>query len=386
MTDILTGQRFRRIEADEMLTPDRIVAVSVEATTHALDLTPASDLVSRDISKRDLVMGDYESIGSVNDKSDASPDNPSQLPPRNPARLGGKAVQKLPSPPEIMVTTADKTQIEPLSDVLAFETTNMGTKEKGECIYLKSTPYTLTQPSFRHGPITLSLAEVGRGARTMDDTVDWTTFQMAILGGAGDLFQDMSSEEDTKQVEEITSWFDRFGFETYGELITEDVPESECEPVPSMRSSSHSTLSSTYSTIGNDIDLPIPVGAEFPSGFWNVPAPGQALDKAKFFNSTGLKRWVGEGGPKRPSFHSSEESLPPSPMMQLVVHMDDGEAAISDTVPMGYNLGHDLGDFLKWQAENIVCIFTLGEKLSLCLLGDVKSVQHTLDARTGTSV
>jgi hypothetical protein len=31
-------------------------------------------------------------------------------------------------------------------------------------------------------------------------------------------------------------------------------------------------------------------------------------------------------------------------------------------------------------------ILTLGEKLSLCLLGDAKSVQHTLDAGTGTSV
>ncbi|EXK76104.1 hypothetical protein FOQG_19136 [Fusarium oxysporum f. sp. raphani 54005] len=40
-------------------------------------------------------------------------------------------------------------------------------------------------------------------------------------------------------------------------------------------------------------------------------------------------------------------------MMELVVHMDDVEGGISDTVPMGYNLGHDLGDFLKWQAENM---------------------------------
>jgi hypothetical protein len=189
----------------------------------------------------------------------------------------------------------------------------------------------------------------------MDDTLDWTAFQMAILGGAGDLLQDMSSEEDTKQVEEITSWFDTFGFETYGVLVPGDVPkpESEPEPTPSMRSSAHSTLSSTPSTINTDVDLPIPVGAEFPSGFWNAPAPGQALDKAKFFNSTGLKRWVGEGGPKRPSSHSSEESLPPSPMMPLVVRMGTGEADIPNTVPMGYNLGHDLGDFLKWEAENV---------------------------------
>jgi hypothetical protein len=236
-------------------------------------------------------------------------------------------------------------------------------EETDEYYYLKSTPYTLTKPSFRHGPITLAKAEVGKGVKTMDDTLDWTAFQMAILGGAGDFFQDMSIDEDTKQADDIASWFDTFGFETYGVLIPGDMPEPEpeAEPThvhahatPSLRSSSHSTFSSTPSTIDTDIDLPIPVGAEFPSGFWNAPAPGQALDKAKFFNSTGLKRWVGEGHPKRPTSNSEEEeSLPPSPMMPLVVHMSAGETDIPDTVPMGYNLHHDLGDFLKWEAENV---------------------------------
>ncbi|KAF4447441.1 hypothetical protein F53441_9052 [Fusarium austroafricanum] len=424
VTDILTGQRFRRIEADEMLTPDRIEAlrkkreaaqqlddertrerysidsvrsaasdnsetdiepfhldelasrirarqavenlvVSVEATPPAPELTPDLDHVSRDVSKRPSGVGVDESIGSTKDKNDTSPDTSPQLPTKNPARFGVEALQILPSIPEVMVATTatDKTATEPLASIPTSETLNMKMEENDEYFYLKSTPYTLTKPSFRHGPITLSKAEVGKGVKTMDDSLDWTAFQMAILGGAGDFFQDMSSEEDTKQVEEITSWFDTFGFETYGVLIPEDEhkpkPKPETEPVPaservpSMRSSGQSTISSTPSTINTDIDLPIPVGAEFPSGFWNAPAPGQAIDKAKFFNSTGLKRWVGEKRPKRPSSHSSDESLPPSPMMPLVVHMGDGEADTPDTVPMGYNLGHDLGDFLKWEAENV---------------------------------
>ncbi|EMT61196.1 hypothetical protein FOC4_g10014245 [Fusarium odoratissimum] len=419
-----SGQRFRRIEADEMLTPDRIEAlrkkreaaqqldderattrerysidsvrsaasdnsetdiepfhldelasrirarqavensaVSVVVTPPATDLAPDLDLVSRDVSKRASGEEDDESVGSNKDKSDASPETSPQVPVKNPARFGAEASQKLSSIPEVLVaaTAKDEASIEPPASPPAAETTNMKMEENDEFFYLKSTPYTLTKPSFRHGPITLAKAEVGKGVKTMDDTLDWTAFQMAILGGAGDFLQDMSSEEDTKQVEEITSWFDTFGFETYGVLIPEDVPEPEPEPVavsvsehtPSMRSSAHSTLSSTPSTIDTDIDLPIPVGAEFPSGFWNAPAPGQTLDKAKFYNSTGLKRWVGEGRPKRPSSHSSEDSLPPSPMMPLVVHMGAGEADIPDTVPMGYNLDHDLPDFLKWEAENV---------------------------------
>ncbi|KAH6960469.1 hypothetical protein DER45DRAFT_159978 [Fusarium avenaceum] len=416
VTDILTGQRFRRIEADEMLTPDRIEAlrkkreaaqqldeereerrerysidsvrsaasdnsetdvepfhldelasrirarqaiehlvISIEETPPAPELTPDLDVVSRDFTKQCSVAADAVSIGSAQDKSDTSPEISPQLPIRNPARAGAEAIQKLPSIPEIVAAGTLRTQSEPPASTTTPKTANIKMDENDEYFYLKSTPYTLTKPSFRHGPITLSKAEAGKGVKTMDDTLDWTAFQMAILGGAGDLLQDMSSEEDTKQVEEITSWFDTFGFETYGVLVPGDMPkpESEPEPTPSMRSSAHSTLSSTPSTINTDVDLPIPVGAEFPSGFWNAPAPGQALDKAKFFNSTGLKRWVGEGGPKRPSSHSSEESLPPSPMMPLVVHMGTGEADIPDTVPMGYNLGHDLGDFLKWEAENV---------------------------------
>ncbi|EXL66446.1 hypothetical protein FOPG_17378 [Fusarium oxysporum f. sp. conglutinans race 2 54008] len=34
--------------------------------------------------------------------------------------------------------------------------------------------------------------------------------------------------------------------------------------------------------------------------------------------------------------------------------MADGGTALSYNVPMGYNLGHDLGGFFKWQEENIV--------------------------------
>ncbi|XEU97752.1 hypothetical protein FSHL1_003038 [Fusarium sambucinum] len=425
MTDILTGQRFRRIEADEMLTPDRIealrrkreaaqqldderaeerarernsidsvrsaasdnsetdiepfhldelasrirarqaaenTAVPVEAILQTPELTPDLDSFPLDIPKGTPLVEDNESIWSIQDKSDTTPDTSPQLPARSPARLGTETVEVLPSIPEVLGTTAANSQPKSPSDEPATEPTKPSIEETDEYYYLKSTPYTLTKPSFRHGPITLAKAEVEKGIKKMDDTLDWTAFQMAILGGAGDLFPDMSIDEDTKQVEEITSWFDTFGFETYGALIG-DVPESEPEPepeaepvqaqaTPSLRSSSHSTFSSTPSTIDTDVDLPIPVGTEFPSGFWNAPAPGQALDKAKFFNSTGLKRWVGEGRPKRPTSHSEDEeegSLPPSPMMPLVV----GQADIPDTVPMGYNLHHDLGDFLKWEAENV---------------------------------
>lgn len=324
---------------------------AASAQTASPSLTPDLDRGNQNFSKQEGAVGDDESIKSFKDKIEAveAPVTP-QPPPKNPARFGVEPLRKLPSIPEVMVTTPDNTQLEPSTSRQGLDQKmDLKAEENDEFFYLKSTPFTLTKPSFRHGPITFAKAEVVKGVKTMDDTLDWTAFQMAILGGAGDLLQDMSNEEDMKQVEEITSWFESFGFETYGALVPEDVP--------SMRTSSRSTstVSSTPSTIDTDIDLPIPVGAEFPSGFWNAPAPSDAPDKkAKFFNSTGLKRWVNEGGPKRPSSHGSAESLPPSPMMPLVVHMADGEDDTpTETVPMGYNLGHDLGDFLRWEAEYV---------------------------------
>lgn len=68
----------------------------------------------------------------------------------------------------------------------------------------------------------------------------------------------------------------------------------------------------------------------------------------KFYNKTGLRRWIMDDRSKRLTVQSCD-SLPPSPMMPLVI--DDG-GEVQEAVPMGYNLGHDLGDFLKWEAEN----------------------------------
>ncbi|KAG4275390.1 hypothetical protein FPRO04_14408 [Fusarium proliferatum] len=354
MTDIPTDQRCGGIETDEVLEHELIVMLP--RTQQA-----AQQLNEGDTRKpyfigsgcRVAPTRSDESVPRGKDKYDISPESLPRLFPRDPARVSAENDQKLPSPPEITVTAAGRAELKPLSDDPAVKIASAKSRKDDRYIYLMSTPYTLTQPSFRHGPIVLSKADVDRGVEAMDDALDWKAFQMAIQGGVGDLFQDMSKEQDENQVEEIISWFDTFYFETHGVLVTEDVPDLEFEPGSSMRPSSYSTLSSTPSTIATDNNLPIPLAVEFPSGFWNAPEPGKAFEKVKFLKPTGLKRWHCEGGPKRPSFYSSDDSLPPSPMMPLMV---DDETALSDNVPMGYNLGHDLGDFLKWQEENIVCV------------------------------
>ena len=46
------------------------------------------------------------------------------------------------------------------------------------------------------------------------------------------------------------------------------------------------------------------------------------------------------------------ESLPPSPMLDLVVPSWSRDIA-ADIVPMNFSLSHDLADFLRWEANHV---------------------------------
>jgi hypothetical protein len=52
-------------------------------------------------------------------------------------------------------------------------------------IFLPAAPFTLTIPAFRHGHIRLNKADLlaGKSTAAFDNTLDWTAFQMAIIGG-----------------------------------------------------------------------------------------------------------------------------------------------------------------------------------------------------------
>ncbi|KAH7156497.1 hypothetical protein EDB81DRAFT_392935 [Dactylonectria macrodidyma] len=406
VTDIITGQRFKRIQADEMLTPERlellnirrekarlekekeeaeqlkarasteslyslgsdspdtpvepfhledlplrIGASGVETTSNLVEAAPSpvpsdQDTIHQRISIRVDAPESEGCLKSSEENGDlvAIATRIPLPPPKNPARFGVSPHQRpLPPLPQARTTATPKDR----TRYRGRHSADLEAEEKDGILYLKSTPFTLTQPLFRHGPITLPKPETQQGL-TMDDPLDWTAFQMAILCGAGDLSQDLTTVEDAKQVDDITTWFGSFGFETHGEIIPEHAPA-----LP-FRGSSLSTISSSPSTIDVDMDLPIPVGSEYPSGFWNAPSSGQCLSTERFYNNSGLKRWMGEGRPKRYTSRNSMDSLPPSPMLPLIMPLgyEEGDVA-GQPVPMGYNLHHDLGDFLRWEAENV---------------------------------
>jgi hypothetical protein len=239
-------------------------------------------------------------------------------------------------------------------------------------VYFESTPYTLTMPSFRHGPIRFTKATLGLEPQLLpDETLDWTAFQMAILGDAGDVFAE-SDEFTTRRrsegenTDDLAAWLEGHGLSGCGSLVTS---RSECEASsrvpslvlsPSNKSDDSSASSSPATQTG---DLPIPVRSEHPNGFWNEAS---VVDAARFAPSgpgCGVKRWTVEGHPKRPAAskrsksgsgrlrRESLDSLPQSPMLDLVMNRDCFGKEY--TVPMGYNLGHDLGDYLAWETTQV---------------------------------
>ncbi|KAM0363145.1 hypothetical protein ACHAO7_010343 [Fusarium culmorum] len=329
----------------------------VETTQKTLNKTTAARDTEQDISKEGLLVRGDEILSRTEPEGSTSLHISHQMTQGDPAGLHSQPFGNSPQYTIAVETMTGTSIIDPTGDSRICKTATSKRKENDEYIYLESTLYTLTQPAFRHGPIALPLVALREKAQKTDGNLDCTVFQTAIIGAAGELDQHLEDEEeDTKQLYDVASWFDTLGFASCGALITEDVLEREVEALASERSSLHEESSAAFPTVEDALHLPIPVDAEFPSGFWNAPVPGQGFDKDRSFNSKGLKRWIREGRPKRPSFYSTIESPPPSPMMPLVVSIDGGQGSVKDTVPMGYNLSHDLGDFLSWQADKFVYI------------------------------
>lgn len=294
-------------------------------------------------------------------------------------------------------------------------------EEDEEHMFFMSNSVTTTMPTFQHGRIRLAKADLinagtinsleSKLLTTPDETLDWTAFQMAILGGAGDLFSDpdnfLSRDAQEEMVDDLCDWLEDIGFSNgdLGALVTTNKPRRATAagtPYTPLQTAVMSTpgimgkafyerkdsVDSRSSSVGSgltrsgdspDHSIPIPVEIEHPSGFWNVP---QSNDADRFHTGPGLKRWTLEGHPKRyhgagidvnranshaqrgagkilprtpgsggKSVRASIDSLPQSPMLEL--RMMTGVDGNKEFVSMGYNLNHDLGDFLKWESEHV---------------------------------
>lgn len=358
-------------------------------------------------------------------------------------------------------------------------------EEDADYMFFISNPVTATMPTFQHGRICLAKADLVNAGTinslesklllsSPDETLDWTAFQMAILGGAGDLFSDpdnfLSRDAQEEMVDDLCDWLEDLAYTTsdLGALTDTHPPRKinttvVVRPPPltptnlvtpgsvnrsfhdptqhtSSSSSSHrkahsgDSSSSSTSSLGSgltrsgdspDHSIPIAVETEHPSGFWNSAttvasqhgssnSSSSSSDSERFHGGPRLKRWTLEGHPKRyqggaalgpidvhraNNHHHAEagrgkplpmtpgsaaaadelaalggarrpmksdrkaraaaaatvresiDSLPQSPMLEL--RMMTGVDGSKEFVSMGYNLNHDLGDFLKWESEHV---------------------------------
>ncbi|KAJ2900412.1 hypothetical protein MKZ38_002469 [Zalerion maritima] len=417
-------------------------------------------------------------------------------PMKSPGRSPKSKLPALPTIPEVTVSPASATEeITPYTSLTPRPSAPI-TKpssvpylayvvENDMFLFLQSNPFTITQPAFRHGPIRFNKVELKRNLqihalsnrssmleaqpRFAEDTLDWTAFQMALMGGAGDVFwnipgtsgemvedeEDRLEREEREELEDdIQDWWTdiRIGdstFDSAGRLLSEDdetdveylkcatfeddegeedypvgsgfgTPITEYSPVslgetPDLPQNDGSdtvsaAVARTYSGHGVErvpemqervqaqgspfLHFPatLPSLPAFPSAPEGIKATGEAFGPERYFAGPGLglRRWGGEGHPKRysplggdrfrppstsPPPHNdgagdtekeiisikttaivrprqmSRDTLPPSPMAPITVtQRPNGTPEVG--VPMGFNLGHDLGDFLKWEADH----------------------------------
>jgi hypothetical protein len=337
-------------------------------------------------------------------------------------RLPSRQLPPLPTIPEIVATGPEGAVLSPTS--VPKSPGSACRLNPDDYVFLDSTPFTLTMPGFRHGQIRLAKADlpIGKLAAAVDDTLDWTAFQMAILGGAGDFFSEPTdysrpSDAELDELDEMVSWFGSFGFSGPGALVG---PPEQASPTPvqpwtpvfprtptlSPPSAVSTPMSSPRTVIsGNrspgfrriDPPTPTPSSSEFylDQKTAELPPESESIASRVFSANEGQQQRLSPPAPIAPRFRRSSctsstfgmqplspppayspslslesrkhvglaidssrrpsvdslQSLPQSPMMDLVVSHDvEGNEYM---VPMGFNLSHDLGDFLTWHAEHV---------------------------------
>ena len=247
---------------------------------------------------------------------------------------------KFPSPPSMHQKDGSPSKVSGLSTISESSPLRLLTEQPDRFINLPSTSFTWTSPLFRHGPIKIERPSKEYGKLSpQDETLDWTAFQMAILGtmdaDGGDQRDDWEWEADERELDEIMAWWKGFGFEGFGSL--------QRPPSSSMRSHDGDLEGDRQQ---NSSSLGTKAGQSKyctqPSAVISTLSHEQWMSGAMMRNSS--PRTGGSRG-------SLVDSLPPSPMLDFVAcnSLRDEDMQI----PMGFNLGHDLGDFLSWETNHV---------------------------------
>jgi hypothetical protein len=363
VVDIFNGKIFRT-EVDEMLTPDRLqrlrqeerienerrISAESARSVETDDSTPTEPFHLESLSSRitaaQLKEGNLPLLPRTLLPPLATPSR-HRSPTRHGLRAGktraadtgatnsGMEFQELnfPSPPKIPTRSNARETPSPLPTIpevspLDFiPRPSLYSKSKDsqlsyesllpppEYILLPSTSFTLTSP-FRQGQVCIER----KGKELIpDEELDWTAFQMAISGTMDqigvDERDDIEWAADEAEVDDILKWWAGYRFPGYGRMI-----QCGASRLQKMKAQVVALREKKMRPRGDSGTDNIVVEPSIQAG---RPV-----------------RWMKEYA----------ESLPPSPMLDLSPPSPNKE---DEVIPMGYNLGHDLGDFLDWETHYV---------------------------------
>ncbi|TGO34653.1 hypothetical protein BHYA_0187g00010 [Botrytis hyacinthi] len=332
-----------------------------------------SDVSNPDYAEIDAIEQAFEDLNFPSPPRD-SPHSPPRLP-RSRSNTGMTSL--LPTIPEISPLNILAPRTPKRSFSQDSEYSQDSSTSSVDYIQLPSTPYTLTSPLFRHGPIRLEHVyhrsdRDSLSAPEFEEALDWTAFQMAISGTMDDGTLGASEESiweaDEAEVDSIFDWWSGFGYPGIGRLVKEapvsrrkrgkSLAATGAEKSPRKIKDGRDNRATTIG-LGLGFDIPSesssgrPRTPEYQGGLWvetirdSAPQVVESVSGPTLVARRDVALKVNVPEPKIDD--DDNDSLPPSPI-NLVKIKDE-------YIPMGYNLGHDLGDFLNWETYHVQSLF-----------------------------
>jgi hypothetical protein len=402
VVDVFSGKIFRT-EVDEMLTPDRLLQLQEShrlSQEHRLSVdsargaetdedTPTEPFHLQSLSNRlDAAQRNAPPFPSPILPPPATPQHTAQ-PPNRPARpklprkvqLTDPSVKRenetemtineltFPSPPRIsrrpsasgnVLHLPTIPEISPLRlspaelftsvpSILQPTLSKPKPRSEGGFIFLPCTEFTLTSPLFRHGTIRVPVAYREPKFCPGEESLDWTAFQMAISGTGGiDGYADSYERGEIEQMElkqmereadDIMDWWAEFGFQGCGNMCGDE----------SLRVPGSQQKGLTRKKRRDDIERASVLEAQVSPRHSEYLKKIVDKEKIVVADNSGFL-----SANEEPLRGSVAESLPPSPMLDFVLPSPSKD---SEVIPMGFNLGHDLGDFLRWETNHVQTLF-----------------------------
>lgn len=183
-----------------------------------------------------LVLPDSEDV-AIEDDDDAVSASSIPIPPKNPARFVARAPTMPLLPPilEGFRSPPGSNRSSNISSHRRSRSCNHASEVKDDMITFNSTPYTMANPSFRHGPIVLSdtssrdsvsTTETGEDQRAVNDLSTLSGSLSEEMPDVKPVEQSSQDEEERKMAKDIADWYDDLGVGSPGGLIISDSEKS----------------------------------------------------------------------------------------------------------------------------------------------------------------